>query len=305
VKLWPAIGTAAGSRLFDDFCRFAEAQVRSGDLDPAYVLLRAHYEAEGIDDETAVWRTLLYVTWYHVGSAERAWKLFPSANRFDEVRAPALLRGYETGIERRGFRGNDLASAFIERVELTATSTAGSLWRWVTEAAAPGGTLGWETVRQTFQAIPHAGPWASYKWADLLKHVHGLSITASSIGDKLGETAGPIPGMVLLTGLPWSECASSVELQQEMHDVATQMGCPFRGLDQLETALCDFNSLAKGRYYHGHDIDSQMAQLSEGSRLWKGREAFAERFRGELGGWNGVRSELKSAYANGRGLVNL
>jgi hypothetical protein len=289
-------------RLFADFCRFAKAQVESGDIDPMYPTLKRFYAAEKIGPEAALWRTLLYVTWYHVGSAERAWTRWPSPGELP-VHAVA---SFPTGTERRGFRGLSGAGRAVAFVRGVLRAAGGNLSRWVESFGE--GQEGWKAARRALEAIDGAGPWASYKWTDLLVSVHGLPFEATDIGvGGQGETAGPVCGMVLLTGRPWKDCATKVYLQRGLLDAALLAGVPFRGLDQLETALCDFNSLSKGGYYHGHDIDQQMSQLSgSGAGLWEARTAsFADRFRGEASGWIGVRKDWKRAYADRKELVNL
>jgi len=155
--------------------------------------------------------------------------------------------------------------------------------------------------------LPYAGPWSSYKWADLLKNVHGLRITANDVGvGGKGETAGPIPGMVLLTGLDWKQCANDTNSQRDLLSRCVEhYGVPFTGLDQLETCLCDFNSLAHGRYYSGHDIDVQMEHLPTDKIWWMARGiAIPKSCRGEVGRrWNGPRKALKSLYRD-KGIIH-
>lgn len=292
--------------LFTDFCRFAFAQLASGDIDPTYPVLARLYATERLPLEVAYWRTLLYLTWYNLGTAERAWTLYPEPPRDPEALDASALRGLPTGIERRGFRGNDLARGFLRDVLVRASTRHGSVRAWAESYASPGGAAGWDGVRYELGAIRQAGPWAQYKWADLLAHVHGLPIEASDIGmGGGGKNAGPIPGMVRLTGLAWQECAGTVRLQRELLDTARARGVAFSGLDQLETALCDFNSLAKGGYYVGHDVDAQQQHLEKcGAGLWEARAVFPDRYRGELSGWMGVRKALKTAYRDQGVLVN-
>lgn len=276
--------------LFDDFCTFAKAQIISGDIDPMYPLLRTFYEDEKLAQEVALWRTLLYVTWYHVGSAEKIWKRIPSPRSL----TPDEINGLPTGVERRGFRGNVHAVRFVNGVLERAPL---GLSPWVESLGE--GEEGWDRVRAELQSVAFGGAWASYKWADLLKHVHRLPIVASDIGvGGKGEKAGPIPGMVRLTGKPWQVCAEDVGLQKELLARGREEGVPFVGLDQLETALCDFNSLCKGTYYVGHDIDVQQEHLKGHFHggLWEARRVFSDRYRGEVSGWAGVRPELKTAY---------
>jgi hypothetical protein len=299
------------ARLFRDFCRFAQGQLDSGDIDPMYPALRAVYAAERVPEHLALWRTALYVTCYHAGTAERLWRVAPE---------PGSLPPYEqlgfrfvTGVERRAFRGlagYDLARGHVEAL---LRRSGGDLQRWVRNTIAPGGEEGWRRMRAEWAELPYGGPWSSYKFSDLLAHVHGLPITANDIGvGGGGETAGPIPGMVALTGEDWRRCASDVDLQKRLLATSLDAGVTFSGLDQMETALCDFNSLRKGRYYVGHDIDGQMEQFQSGgvgATWWEARGAsFPNRYLGEaqlpMCGWFGVRADLKTLYAR-KGEVRL
>lgn len=293
--------------MFQDFCRFAQGQLDSGDIDPTYPVLRAVYAAERVPLHLALWRTVLYVTCYHAGTAERLWRAVPepgSLPTFD-----SLGFRFTTGTERRAFRGAagyELARAHIDAL---LRRSGGDLARWVENAVAPGGEEGWKRLRAEWSELPYGGPWSSYKLADLLAHVHGARITANDIGVGGGsETAGPVPGMVALTGEDWQRCVRDVGLQRALLDESLRAGVTFSGLDQMETALCDFNSLRKGRYYVGHDIDAQMEQFQSGSvgaTWWEARAvAFPQRYLGEaqlpMCGWFGVRPALKTLYARTR-----
>jgi hypothetical protein len=282
------------------FCRFAKAHIESGDIDPTYPVLKRVYEIEKLDPETALWRTLLYVTWYNLGSASKVWTAaWPSPPEDPERLHISSFMQMATGTERRGFRGNDLAWRHLHAVLSHVRTRGGGLKAWVDYVTHSGGKTGWSAMRGAFQDFPYGGNWSSYKWVDLLKHVHSYPITADDIGvGGGGATAGPIPGMVRVTGCDWKRCAQDIVLQQELHDECVRRGVPFNGLDQLETALCDFNSLCKGSYYVGHDIDHQMEQFKEmGPVWWEARVAcFPTRYLGEQGGWFGVRPKLKTLY---------
>ena len=283
--------------VLQSFCRFAKAHIESGDIDPTYPVLKAVQEASGFDIDQALWSTLLYVTWYNLGSAWKVLKVIPRMPT--AIDAKLTTWRLPTGTERRGFRGNDLPWQHLNAVIQHVRTHGGSLSSWVMFVAHQGGKAGWREVRQHFQAFPYGGNWSSYKWADLLKHVHGYAITADDIGvGGGGATAGPVPGMVRVTGQDWKRCATDVVLQQELHDECVRRGVPFNGLDQLETALCDFNSLCKGSYYVGHDIDTQMEHIKELDAIWWESRAkvFAPRYLGEVGGWFGVRKPLKTAF---------
>lgn len=284
-------------KLFNDFCRFSIRQLESWDIDPMYPTLYEYYKSKKFNKEEALWRTFIFVAWYHVGSAEISWSIWPEPQKIPD----GLSKGtkFSTGTERRLFRGrfNDFVTHVNNFVEIT----NGNIKSWVEKHVSVGGEEGWYNLRQAFEKVKFNGPWASYKFADIVKNVHKYPITANDIGVGGGsETAGPIPGMVKLTGKNWKECARDIALQKGLLDYSISMGVPFNGLDQLETALCDFNSLYKGKYYSGHDIDHQMDQLkNSGASLWEARGgAIPTNFRGEVNGWFGVRKELNSLYKN-------
>lgn len=277
--------------IFDDFCKFANLHVTSGDVDPMYPVLRNVYEWDRLSPEIKLWRTLLYVTWYHVGTAEFMWTGIPAPRLVH----PDEVEGLATGIERRGFRGNTKAANFInDALNLNLFGKKGLLG-WLEFK----GPLGWRYARQAFEGLRGAGPWASYKWADLLLNVVGVPILADEIGiGGGGKTAGPIPGLAYVTGEPLNECIWDPNVWRTLFNQCLMLGVPFQGVDQLETSLCDFNSLVKGRYYVGHDIDMQMEQLKGcHNKFWEARaRSFEPKWLGEIGGWNGVRKSLKTTY---------
>lgn len=287
--------------LFQDFCRFSEQQIVSLDIDPVYPVLAAVYASQGLDSQgdIALWRTFLYVTFYSLGSAEKAWALYP----IPEYVRPGEHFRLKTGVERRGFRGNDLASVHVNSF-LELCDQSGGISAFVAKSAERGGAEGWDETRSQFQRVRYAGNWAGFKWADLMKNVHGYQIDASNIGvGGGGATAGPIPGMVALTGLPWQVCASDVVAQKHLLKLSIDAGVPLAGLDQLETCLCDFHSLCKGRYYTGNDIDLMQEKLAPGSVFWSARQkALPQEYLGEVNGWSGVRKERLPLYRD-RGII--
>ena len=280
-------------KLFKDFCVFADKQLRSWDIDPMYPLLKHYYRTKNLSWNDALWHTALYVGLYDVGSAAQLWKMFPKQKHIPAGKLPQM----QTGTERRLFRGRvkDFATCMNDLHK----QSGGSLSSWVSKTASQGGESGWDAARSQFERVKFNGPWASYKWADLLKQVHNYPITASNIGVGGGsKSAGPVAGMEKLTGRAWQECAEDVDLQRRLYSASVEAGVGFNGLDQMETSLCDFNSLYKGRYYAGHDIDMQMERLAYcDASLWEARaSAIPQEYRGEVVGWFGVRKELMAKY---------
>lgn len=277
--------TLSQTPLFSDFCDFAKAQLRSRDIDPMYPVLKAYFQSLEISQADKIWRTAVYVTFYHIGSAYQVWSHYPSLT---QVRIGAL----PTGIERRGFRGNLQAQANLNSL---IGLCGGDIQGWLESAV----ERGWDAVRKAYEEIAYNGVWASYKWADLVKHTLGYSsLVATDIGvGGNGKEAGPIPGLARLTGKSWQECVKNKDLQRDFLENCLKAGVPFSGFEELETALCDFNSLCKGSYYVGHDIDMMMLHLPSDKAFWQARrDCIPAEYLGELNGWKGVRKPLKSYY---------
>lgn len=288
-------------KLFDDFRLFAIHHLHSKDIDPAYPYLKRAYELDGVRGNKAIWRTLLYVALYDLGSARLLWGLYPEPARIDQAHLEKGLVGFlSTGSERRGFRGSWL---FCDMVNEVVEKSGGDLMMWVMGAAMSGqaSTMNcpvWNLVREQFESVKHNGTWAGYKWADLLKNVHGFSMSAPDIGFGGGNKASsPVAGLSKLLCVDWKRAATDIDLQKEFYYKCLSAGIPYSGIEEMETGLCDFNGLTNGRYYVGHDIDKMMEQL-EGfdEAAWRPRDVFLDQYRGERGGWFGVRKVLKTQY---------
>lgn len=282
---------------WDDFTLFARALVASGDLDPTAVLLRRLYATEKLPTETALWRSLLVLTWWHVGSAERVWKTHARPAEIDSTRFASL----PVGVERRSFKGvvgNVQARAFVSNVLKRAS---GGLAKWA--ATFGSGEAGWRSARREFESIPGAGPWASWRWAELLRSVHGFDLRAPHVG-----TGAPIAPLAALVGKPAPVVAVDTALHHDTLLRARRAGVELDGLDELRAVLVAFGSLGKGAYYVGRGIDAQMEQLDgASSALWAARAAFPTSYRGERAKkpWSGVRKELCRAYAARGEIVNV
>jgi hypothetical protein len=277
--------------LWDDFCLFARAEKLSGDADPSSRVLRRIYAVEKVDAETALWRSLVYLTWFHLGSAERVWTTTRRPAELDHVAFASL----PVGVERRSFKGvggNVLARTFVRSVLRRA---GGALAPWV--ASFGSGVAGWSSARAELESVAGAGPWASWKWAELLRSVHGVEIVAPDV-----NVDGKNVAVKAALGALESRDAGDVLA------CLGQRGVELDGLDELRGVLVRFGALLKGAYYIGHDVDLQMEQLDGASRpLWSARDVFPAPYRGEKAPtpWNGVRRDLKKRYALDAELVNV
>lgn len=267
---------------------FAAAHVRSHDIDPVYPILSWLERNQG--EEDALERSLIYVAFYNVASAET----------FRLADDPAMLR-LPTGIERRGLRGGAPMSAHLEGL-YHLRAEYGSLRAWLLSQGAT-----WNQVREAVELAYGNGRWASYKTVEILAKVHGWPLTAPDMGNY--GSSGPRWTLNLLyPDLPPGDSAAAVDAADAAAaDLLAALAerDVVLGIEELETVLCDFGSMTKGHFYVGHDIDKMLEQTLHPSvpaavreLLWMARaEALPTEYLGELRGWSGVDRFLCGHYA--------
>jgi len=291
-------------RELNNFARFGGAMILSGDIDPQFPILKNLYHTLNLDRNTALWWTCIYLLYYHLGSAVQAWKRYPEPCFIPKKDWSRDLPYFK---QRRCFRGNEYA---LNQINTIVKVSNGDLATWIDNLVNNNSEESWTRIREAVSELPYHGPWSSYKFCDMMKFVHSYPITAPDIGTKPGATAGPIAGLNSLTGLDWKICANDNQLHRELLQMTIDLGAPVNGLDQLESMLCDYQSLINGRYYVGHDIDRDQSQLMLHNNklsniLWKARRhIFDERLLGEVWDWSGVRSYLNGVYKDRRRIIH-
>lgn len=291
----------------EDYARFHELALTSQDVDPVYPVLSHIGSALNLDRDARLWLTLLHVAYYHLGSALEVFAARPTPGL-----PPVALLKAPTGTERRAHRTPAKLAAHLAALA-DAAESAGSLGLWL-----DGGLAGetsrrarWNIITGRVMRIYGNGRWAAFKSAEMLWKVNGLDLAAPDMGHA--HSTGPRHGLGLLfDGLPTGSGAADVaRLDQVSDDLCGWLA--ERGLhapvEEVETTLCDFHSLARGNYYVGHDIDQMQAQLRRRpseltTTAMQARSAvFAARYLGEVNGWAGVRKPLRRAYMTGKQLV--
>lgn len=275
------------------FAAYAHEGIRCGEYDRYSMMIKAIGDAEDLSPDHRMWRLLWIAALYHPAGAEQAWNQYPD---------PKIITGparFSTRSERRGFRGNDKAADFMNAA-VQAAEPFGGLRAWVEDAAAAGGTVGWERVRSSIEILPGAGPWTSYKWAEWVKRELGSDIKPASMGVS-GDSAarGPAQGLAHLTGLPWREAIADHAAQQRVWDEAQAAGAGMDDWSDFHIAACGWNSIVKGNDYIGLNMDQDMELLPAGSVWWAARrKVFDPAYLGEVSGWTGIRKHLKGLYAD-------
>lgn len=145
----------------------------------------------------------------------------------------------------------------------------------------------------------------THNTAEVLEKVLGYPITATDMGND--GSSGPMQGLETLFG---ARPAGREEAVQWADDLGLALQSSLRrygvdlAIDELETVLCNWHSMAKGNYYSGSDIDGIQEQLlhaeaagADVAPLWQARRAaLPEWTLGEVNGWVGEDKDRKRAY---------
>ncbi len=293
-------------KLLDDFIHFSQRQYDCLDYDPFHPMLAKM--REGMDYEDGLWLSTVYMAFYNIGSA---WVAFKSAKPGGPL--PAWAYKLPIGVQRRNLRGGkvklhlDDFSAQAER--------AGSIREFLTKGfgAQPGAN--WRKLQETLAGVWGNGRWGCYTLGELYQKVNHLPCLPTDIMND--GSSGPRAGLAYLLGIP-SELPVA-ELDQHAAELFHLMRPKIKtaiwylpknhyDFGMLESQLCDFNSLRKGNYYIGRDIDRDQERIADTWRVlkalgrptkildevWKVREAAFDRmYLGEFNGWSG-----RTEYAN-------
>lgn len=293
-----------------DLAAFADEAKRSGDLDPAYPLLACL--EKGMTEEEALWYSFVYVAYYNLTSANMAWGLVKEW--LDGGELPTAVLRLPTGTERRGLRGGAPLLRHLESLREKADEHGG-LREWLTAVLTDDPERNWTELDALLQTVQGNGRWASYKTREILWKVNGFPLRATDTG--MANSTGPRKGLALfrprvveMTSNNPDTINALERMASELRDEIDAMGVEL-GIEELETALCDFKAMAAGRYYVGHDIDQQLEQLLRPGVAGATRDAilearelsFPREYLGEFNGWAGTSALRKKFYAEGRGLL--
>ena len=287
--------------LWADYAQFHEAQTQSRDMDPAYPVLK--WFADSLDRESGLWLTFLFVGYYHMGSALKAFSLHPSPTvpGQDTLKLPIAQ-------PRRSHRATLRFAQHLDSL-CAKTEQHGGLGAWLDSATTSQDPLeNWKTLNDELTTVRGNGRWAAYKTAEILMKSHQFNLAAPDMGNA--NSSGPRKGLGLFfPGLPQgnspAEIAQLDQLSQKVVDYL-QGKTSQVSIETAETSLCDFYAMNKGRYYVGIDIDEMQEQLlrvpSDLTHLaFKARyETLPHEYLGELNGWEGIDKSRKSVYSTTR-----
>jgi len=292
---------------WERFVAFAEALVATGDLDPASVLLKGLADHWDLGTEGRIRLVMLWIAYDHTASVLHFWERhgFP-----DHRPIPLDLLRLPTSMERRGHRSPRALQRHLE-----ALGARDSWSRTIQKLMVSGAPrASWLNVVDYVATIPGNGRWSSFKAGEMLVEVAGLPLDAPDC--RHGESSGPRTGLGLL--LPETaafagndeETVAWLDLQTRNVRDALEAAVGYKvPMHQLESILCDYQAMLRGRYWIGHDIELQRQEM-EASRFLDGKmkalayqvraECFPAALLGELGALDGRdRKALAAATTAG------
>lgn len=295
--------TPEGKRTIRPFCAFAREHLYSEDIDPVYPVLK--WIQRDMETEVALWSTFLYVSWYNLSSGLEVFTAWPEKN--EGILNWLKTERFPTGVERRNLRGGRVHGHIQSYFETLADyETQYDFWfEDIPHRRAK--TLqerheNWLQVNENIRKLFGNGRWASYKMLEILERVNGFSSLMEAPDMGHAHSSGPRKGLARFYGHVEGQTSDAIQLLDDMgldlqHRVSRALGHEVE-IEHLETMLCDWNSLAKGKYVVGHDIDQMLEQANKARRegnlsksnyklIMKARRAaLPHEYLGELNGWD-------------------
>lgn len=253
--------------LLADYAVFHAMEIRTGDVDPVYRVLRRL--SPFYSNREMALLSFLHVAYYDLGSALRAYGHLGGKVDFGAI---DTIMGFPCGTERRGMRDRNEMRKHLHALFTIDAEFAG-LHRWAAQFPTYGELFG------ALQGIYGNGRWAAYKTSELLSwsmrdYLEGAHLwEPTDMGHA--HSSGPRQGLELLwAGLPLpaghgAQAVRRLDAVSEALVVELHREGIWASQATAETTLCDFHSLVKGRYYPGHDINQMGEQLDRAWRLVK------------------------------------
>ncbi len=295
-----------------DFIAFSKRQCVSLDYDPFHPMVIELMKP--LSKEEGFWLSTLYMAFYNMGSA---WLAFANTPLLTELQ-PDIVK-LPVGVQRRNLRGGLIAkhiSLFIKSVK-----KYGSIEKLMTADFTGDMVKDWCVLQDNLNALWGNGRWASYTAGELYQKANGVPVFPKDIMND--GSSGPRTGLQFVMGEVKAKGKDALEELDAKADELFKLtkkrikpNVPFlpKGhydYAMMESLLCDFNSLRKGRYYVGRDIDRMQERIVKAElhakelgvdtdplkKVWKVRKkVFDHRLLGELHDWDGRTKYAKQFY---------
>lgn len=281
-------------QLLKDYSCFHELALLTHDVDPVYPVLTKLCDMQGLDVEERIRAVFTHVAYYDLGSAltamDKGWDYtLPCGTERRNHRVPSRLEKHVWSLRKK-------------------VAEHGSFLGWIGTGIVPGVPQeSWANVTELLLSVWGNGRWAAYKTCEMLNEVAGVPLEAPDMGHA--HSTGPRQGLALLYPPTATYAGHGAQAVQVLDSYSKRLcswlgerGLPAR-VANVETTLCDFHSMYKGRYYVGHDIDQMQEQLNRmetGSMKFAAftarRESLPRDYLGEANGRDGVDKVRRSVY---------
>lgn len=301
--------------IIGDFIAFSKRQYDCTDYDPFHPMIIEL--SKGLSKEEGLWLSTLYMAYYNMGST---WLAFENTPLLKKLK-PKIAK-LPVGVQRRNLRGGLIEKYF--QLFIKSVKKYGSIENLLTHDFTGDPAKDWCVLQNNLCGVWGNGRWSSYTLGELYQKANGIPVFPMDIMND--GSSGPRTGLQYVMGEVVTEGKDKDTVLKELDAKADKLfklmkkrirtNVPFlpKGhLDyaMMESLLCDYNSLRKGLYYVGRDIDRMQERIvkAEGvaielgictkplKKLWKARKkVFDPRYLGELNDWEGRTKYAKKFY---------
>jgi hypothetical protein len=248
------MATKTDQRTLSDLAKFARLELAAHDIEPWADVLR-YLTGRAYGSEQAAWLVKLYNATDDLASAYSLYSIWPGPASWEAsgeggTGAAALVK---CGTERRNLRGGKIRQHLNSYI---AALDGQPQLRWLVEAF-PGGFdsgAAFDALMSYMRrSVWGTGRLAAFEWAEFSGKVLRLPVLAAH--GCLWESSGPRESLerIYNGGAP---APSQQWLDDRAWDCLVYLadnGAPLDWWD-LETVICDFNVMRKGRYYPGKHL---------------------------------------------------
>lgn len=280
-------------KLWRDFFDLAIRQFRTCDFDAEHPLYRHLINKYGIDYESGLWLSFLYMAFYDEASA---WTVFNNSEPFTVPKKYA----YPIGTNRRNLFGGKIALHFASLASARALASD-----WPTHNFTGDVRRDWDILKENLAGVWGNGRFAVYTTSEMVQKVNGVKVEITGFDNR--GSSGPADGIRRLfcceDDVPtldrFGEEAYTRLLSAKIKPYYTEVD---RGV--VESVLCNFSGVCRGRFYSGRNVDRQQDRImrvealgEDLAELWEARtRVFHRDYLGELNGWKGIDRDRLLTY---------
>jgi hypothetical protein len=236
-----------------DFVSFSRYELTSGDIDPDYMFIRAFSLKNRFSNRRVLDWLMLKVVVYN------------SVSELHYLLHNVPFKKLSFGAERR--KSKDKADVYYSEISCFFKETALNHNTGLKILSAADNPL------EEIQGIHGFGPWAAWKFCDLLDCVMGYNLLAK-VTDFRKAYEFPLKGLLMVNGYEentrllakdglYNHCMEKVyKMLKPVMKVKTPHNAD-RGvrINEIETLLCKYHSYMHGKYHPGEDVERLITNI--------------------------------------------